>query len=482
MFTEVRAGDIGSGDREPEELPENAGVQEEREDGKEEEKPAEVYVASRESIPAWYPPGQSPVILENGIALVPDKPVPANGNAGNSDCAGRDYEAFLRFIRKAARTLADRGINSVKLRDSDAFVWDTEASFAFSQGFRTLNKKQRLLFTPQVSRDEEFQTLLKIVKWTRDTIDLPGNMLAPASYEQELLGLRDLAGGRFSVRKISGEELVSGGYEGIITVGKGSSNPPCLYVLDYAPSGNDAPVFVSLVGKGITFDTGGYSLKPSSYMKSMHSDMGGSATVAGALALLAAAGFPGRVKAYLACAENMISGSAMRIGDIIHYRNGISAVVDNTDAEGRLVLADALIAAGEDGGYILDAATLTGAAKTALGREYNAVLALEDSMAETFLKAARETHEYAWRLPLEEFHLDLVKSGLADITNSVNDEPGATTAAAFLARFVRDPAKWAHIDLSASYQKTPASGYGLGARGHGIRSIARFVKDLWQFR
>ncbi len=236
------------------------------------------------------------------------------------------------------------------------------------------------------------------------------------------------------------------------------------------------------MGKGITFDTGGYSLKPSSYMKSMHSDMGGSATVAGALALLAATGFPGRVKAYLACAENMISGSAMRIGDIIHYRNGVSAVVDNTDAEGRLVLADALIAAGEDGGYILDAATLTGAAKTALGREYHAVLALEDSMAETFLKAARETHEYAWRLPLEEFHLDLVKSGLADITNSVNDEPGATTAAAFLARFVKDPAKWAHIDLSASYQKTPASGYGLGARGHGIRSIARFVKDLWQIR
>jgi PepB aminopeptidase len=480
MFAEGCARDSSAGHR-PEELPENAGAQNEREDN-EEGKLAEVYVASRESIPAWYPRGQSPAILENGIAIVPEKPVPATGNGGNSDCAGRDYEAFLRFIRKSARTLADRGINSAELRDSEDFVWDTEASFAFSQGFRTLNKKQRLEFTPRVSADEEFQTLLKIVKWVRDTIDLPGNILNPDSYMKELLLLRDLAGGRFSVRKISGEELASKGYEGIVTVGKGSSNPPCLYVLDYAPSGNDAPVFASLVGKGITFDTGGYSLKPSSYMKSMHSDMGGSATVAGALALLAATGFPGRVKAYLACAENMISGSAMRIGDIIHYRNGVSAVVDNTDAEGRLVLADALIAAGEDGGYILDAATLTGAAKTALGREYHAVLALEDSMAETFLKAARETHEYAWRLPLEEFHLDLVKSGLADITNSVNDEPGATTAAAFLARFVKDPAKWAHIDLSASYQKTPASGYGLGARGHGIRSIARFVKDLWQIR
>ena len=118
----------------------------------------------------------------------------------------------------------------------------------------------------------------------------------------------------------------------------------------------------------------------------------------------------------------------------------------------------------------------------ALGREYHAVLSLNDSLAENFLRAAGSVGEYAWRLPLEEFHLDLVKSGLADITNSVPDEPGATTAAAFLAQFAENRDRWIHLDLAASYQKTPGSGYGLGARGHGIRSIARFVKDLWGFR
>ena len=433
----------------------------------------EVYLTTRDQLPSWYPEGQSIAVLPDGIALSPEKPLPA-GEERSRD--------FLRFVRKSARALADRGINSVRLRDSRDFVWDSEASFAFSQGFRTLNRKQHLEFTPEVAQDAGFRDLLGVIAWVRDTIDLPGSELTPDSYEKELEKLRDLCYGKFSIKKISGPELEREGFSGIVTVGRGSVNPPCLYILDYAPAGEKEPVFISLAGKGITFDTGGYSLKPSGLMKSMHSDMGGSATVAGALALLALSGFPGRVKAYLACAENMISGSAMRIGDIIRYRNGKSVVIDNTDAEGRLVLADALLAAAGDGGYILDAATLTGAAKVALGREYHAVLSLNDSMAENFLRAAGSVGEYAWRLPLEEFHLDLVKSGLADITNSVPDEPGATTAAAFLAQFAENRDRWIHLDLAASYQKTPGSGYGLGARGHGIRSIARFVKDLWGFR
>lgn len=433
----------------------------------------DVYLIAREHLPAWYPRGQSISVLEDGIALSSEKTLPPPGELS------RD---FLRFVRKSARTLADRNFNSVRLRDSPDFVWDPESSFAFSQGFRTLNRKQSLAFTPEVAGNSGFQDLLGVTAWVRDTIDLPGNLLTPDSYQKELEKLQELAGGRFSIKKISGSELDSAGFSGIATVGQGSVNPPCLYILDYAPSGDTAPVFMSLAGKGITFDTGGYSLKPSGLMKSMHSDMGGSATVAGALALLALSGFPGRVRAYLACAENMISGSAMRVGDIIRYRNGKTVVIDNTDAEGRLVLADALLAAAGDGGYILDAATLTGAAKVALGREYHAVLSLSDSLAESFIRAAGSVSEYAWRLPLEEFHLDLVKSGLADITNSVPDGPGATTAAAFLAQFVANREKWLHLDLSASYQKTPGFGYGLGARGHGIRSIARFVKDLWGFR
>ena len=269
-----------------------------------------------------------------------------------------------------------------------------------------------------------------------------------------------------------------------MTVGGGSDNPPCLYELDYNPSGDEnAPVFAALVGKGITFDTGGYSLKPSELMRSMHTDMGGSATVAASLALLAVSGFDRRVKAWLCCAENMVSGKAMRMGDIISYPNGVSVVIDNTDAEGRLVLADGLIRAGNSGAeYIIDAATLTGAAKVALGRDYNAAMSLNADLSAEFVRSAASVNEYAWPLPFDKFHLGLVSSQLADITNSASGDgiAGATSAASFLSRFVPSEKwnSWLHIDLAASYRKTPNDIYQTGAMGHGARSVAAFIREL----
>jgi len=157
---------------------------------------------------------------------------------------------------------------------------------------------------------------------------------------------------------IEGDELLSDNYVGIYEVGKGSVNAPCMLQVDYNPSGDaDAPIDYALVGKGITFDSGGYSLKPSPSMAAMKSDMGGAATVTGALALAIANGLQKRVKMYLCCAENMISGNAFKLGDVITYKNGVSVEILNTDAEGRLVLADGLIAAQEDGAKkIIDAA------------------------------------------------------------------------------------------------------------------------------
>jgi len=264
-------------------------------------------------------------------------------------------------------------------------------------------------------------------------------------------------------------------------VGKGSVNMPCMLQLDYNPSGDpDAPIDYALVGKGITFDSGGYSLKPSPSMAAMKSDMGGAATVTGALALAAANGLQKRVKLYLCCAENMISGKAFKLGDVIKYKNGVTVEVLNTDAEGRLVLADGLIAAQEDGAKkIIDAATLTGAAKVAVGRDYNCILSMDDEFTESALAASKEVNEKLWRLPLEPFHLQQIGSGFADIANihsGGESMAGASTAAAFLAKFVEQPEQnWLHFDLSGSYQLAANGLWAVGGKGHGIETISSLL-------
>lgn len=204
--------------------------------------------------------------------------------------------------------------------------------------------------------------------------------------------------------------------------------------------------------------------------------------VTGALALAISRGLDKRVKLILCCAENLVSGHAFKLGDILTYKNGISVEIQNTDAEGRLVLADGLLAASESGAaHILDAATLTGAAKTALGRDYNAVFALDEAEQVRALAAARAEHEKAWPLPLESWHAGQLTSAFADLGNVASAEgtAGATTAAAFLSRFVRDEGKgWVHLDLAASYQKSGNDLWATGAKGHGLRTIARWLQEV----
>lgn len=202
----------------------------------------------------------------------------------------------------------------------------------------------------------------------------------------------------------------------------------------------------------------------------------------GALALAISRGLNKRVKLILCCAENLVSGHAFKLGDILTYRNGISVEIQNTDAEGRLVLADGLLAASESGAaYILDAATLTGAAKTALGRDYNAVFALDEAEQVRALAAANAENEKAWPLPLEPWHAGQLTSAFAELGNVASAEgtAGATTAAAFLSRFVRDEGRgWVHLDLAASYQKSGNDLWATGAKGHGLRTIARWLQEV----
>ncbi|MFM5582245.1 aminopeptidase PepB [Aeromonas veronii] len=395
--------------------------------------------------------------------------------------AGQEKDV-LRTVQRAARRLESSGIKRVTLAGEG---WDLERRYAFAQGFYAAKGARELDFGQQSDAEaRELDALIKAARWVRDiTNGCPEEIYPMSLAESALLLIRGLAGDQVTARITAGEALRESGHIGIWSVGRGSEREPVLLELDYNPTGDrNAPVVAALVGKGITFDSGGYSMKSSDNMLPMKSDMGGAAMVTGALALAISRGLNQRVKLILCCAENLVSGHAFKLGDILTYKNGVSVEIQNTDAEGRLVLADGLMAASDSGAaYILDAATLTGAAKMALGRDYNAVFALDETEQLRALAAANVENEQAWALPLEPWHASQLTSAFADLGNVASAEgtAGATTAAAFLSRFVRDEGKgWVHLDLAASYQKSGNDLWATGAKGHGLRTIARWLQEV----
>ncbi|MGC0864784.1 aminopeptidase PepB [Pantoea agglomerans] len=385
----------------------------------------------------------------------------------------------LNSIQRAAHKIDSQGIRHVALTGEG---WHLEQCWAFWQGFRG-PKGQRQVEWPALGEHEqaEFDRRLKIIDWVRNVINLPAEDLGPEQLAHNAVDLiSEVGGSAVSYRITKGDDLRVQGYMGLHTVGRGSNRPPVFLALDYNPAGDDdAPVYACLVGKGITFDTGGYSLKQSSFMDSMKSDMGGAATVTGALAMAISRGLNKRVKLYLCCADNMVSSNAFKLGDIIRYRNGKSVEVMNTDAEGRLVLADGLIDASEQNPtMIIDAATLTGAAKTALGNDYHALFTFDDVMAQSLMGSAVSENEPFWRLPLAEFHRSHLPSNFADLNNiaSPSHAAGASSAAAFLSHFVSNYQQgWLHIDCSATYRKGAVDQWAAGATGLGVRTLANLL-------
>lgn len=390
----------------------------------------------------------------------------------------------LPAIQRAARRIDGQGIRKVALTGEG---WGLEQCWAFWQGFRSPKGARQVAWpTLEEAARQELDHRLAIVDWVRNTINMPAEELGPEQLAQRAVDLLcEYGGGHVSYRITKGEDLREQNYSGLHTVGRGSERPPVLLALDYNPTGDaDAPVYACLVGKGITFDTGGYSLKPSASMDSMKADMGGAATVTGALALAAARGLQQRVKLYLCCADNMVSGNAFKLGDIIRYRNGKTVEVMNTDAEGRLVLADGLIDAAEQQPQLLiDCATLTGAAKTALGGDYHALFSFDDALAGELLASAQQEQEPFWRLPLAEFHRSQLPSNFADLNNIAGPShtAGASTAAAFLSHFVKHYQQgWLHIDCSATYRKGAVDQWSAGATGLGVRTLANLLLNKAQ--
>ncbi|WP_138756670.1 leucyl aminopeptidase [Modestobacter altitudinis] len=315
------------------------------------------------------------------------------------------------------------------------------------------------------------------VALVRDLVNTPPNDLYPAE-----LAARGAAAGKkagLSVEVLDEKALAAGGYGGILAVGAGSARPPRLLRLEYR--GKKARTSVALVGKGITFDSGGISIKPAAGMADMKSDMAGAAAVIATVCLVAELGLPVDVTATVPIAENLPSGTAYRPADVVTFRNGKKSEITNTDAEGRVVLADAITRALEDSpAHLLETSTLTGAQLVALGTRTSGVMGSEE-LRDAVVSASRRSGEPMWAMPLPPELRRSLDSTTADFTNSGSDRFGGMLVAGhFLAEFIPSGQQWAHIDIAGPAYNTgaPWGHTPKGGTGVPVRTLLATIEDL----
>ncbi|GAA0477870.1 putative cytosol aminopeptidase [Paractinoplanes deccanensis] len=325
------------------------------------------------------------------------------------------------------------------------------------------------------------EAVARSVRLTRDWVNMPPNELRPPQFADAVVAAAKGTG--LEVEVLDFDELKAGGYGGIVAVGQGSEAKPRLVKLTYVPEGVADPARVALVGKGITFDTGGISIKPAAGMWEMKSDMAGAAAVGATMLAIAALKPPVAVSGYLAIAENMPSGSAYRPGDVLTMFNGKRVEIFNTDAEGRLVLADAIARACADGtDYVLEASTLTGGQVISLGKRISGLMGSEGAIE--LVKAAGDAvGEPVWPMPLPEEVRKGMESDIADIsqTNTNLDRAGhMLQGGVFLREFVAEGVEWAHIDIAGpSYHTGEATGYwSKGGTGVPVRTFLAAIDSL----
>jgi leucyl aminopeptidase len=335
-------------------------------------------------------------------------------------------------------------------------------AYAFTR-FKDAKKKPARLIGLE-GAFEPAERVARAVYLTRDLVNLPANVMGPDGLQREAEALALRIGARFSA--IVGEELLAQNYPMIHAVGRAADQAPRLLHLQF---GAEHARRIALVGKGVTFDSGGLDIKPDSAMRLMKKDMGGAANVLGLCQAIAEAHLPVRVDAWIPVVENAIGPGAFRPGDVLVSRKGLSVEVDNTDAEGRLILADALTRAGEEAPeLVFDFATLTGAARVALGQDLTPLFTDDDSLAQDFAEAGRETGDMVWRLPLWDGYEAEMDCMAADLKNAGDTgQAGAILGGLFLRRFAPKTA-WAHLDCYCWTLKErpgrPAGGDAQGLR------------------
>ena len=316
------------------------------------------------------------------------------------------------------------------------------------------------------------------VALVRDLVNTPPSDLRPTQLAEVARTECGKAG--VDVEVLDEKALRKGGYGGILGVGQGSDSPPRLVHLSYK-GGRGAKTKVALVGKGITFDSGGLSLKPAAAMEEMKMDMGGAAAVIATMRAVAELGLAVDVEAWVPMAENMPSGTAIRPSDVLTMKNGLRVEVNNTDAEGRLILADALARACEDKpDIVLDVATLTGAQIVSLGARTTAVMANDDDLRTSIVDAAGRAGEPSWSMPLPAELRKGLDSEIADLVNTGPREGGMLTAGLFLKEFIPEGVRWAHLDIAGpAYNSGEPYGYTPhGGTGAAVRTFVQVLEDL----
>ena len=321
-----------------------------------------------------------------------------------------------------------------------------------------------LLLEKQAKRIHAFVNAFTLV---RDLINTPAADMMPQDLALVAKSLSKTFDAKF--KQIKGNNLLRKNYPCLHAVGRASQHEPRLIRLQW---GDKSHPKISLVGKGVCFDTGGLDLKPSQFMRFMKKDMGGAAHVLGLAQLIMALNLPIRLDVFVSAADNAISSDAFRPGDVLHTRSGKTVEIDNTDAEGRLVLCDALTKAGEsDPDLIIDFATLTGAARVAVGTEIPAFFTNDDKLTEEINQASAQADELVWQLPMHTPYRSYLKSDIADLLNSSpQGYGGAITAALYLNEFIDDNTQWAHFDMMA-WNNRDRSGRPKGGEAMGLLAV-----------
>ena len=429
----------------------------------------------------------APVVVAVGLG-----DLPAKGEAYDGEVLRRATGAAIRVLAGAGKVAVTLGAAGPDVPAQVRAVAEGAVlgGYAFSR-YRTTDTATRkepvrevVLVLPD-AKDKALRAAVtraevvgRAVGLARDLVNTPPSDLHPAELA-DVAATRAKAAG-IDVEVLEGKALVKGGFGGIVGVGQGSANPPRLVHLSYK-GGKGSATKVALVGKGITFDSGGLSLKPAASMEEMKSDMGGAAAVIATMVAVAELALPVHVEAWVPMAENMPSGAAIRPSDVLTLRGGKTVEVNNTDAEGRLILADAIARACEDGpDIVLDVATLTGAQLVALGARTTGVMGNDDELRTGIVDAAGRAGEPSWPMPLPVELRKGLDSEIADLVNTGPREGGMLTAGLFLQEFVAEGVRWAHLDIAGpAFNSGEAYGYTpTGGTGAAVRTFIQVLEDL----